>query len=216
MNITKYGHSCLLIEEDDARILIDPGAWSEGHTTLTDIDAILITHEHLDHCDPESLQQILRLNKDAIIYTNDGVGKKLVEAGILFTRFVDGHSLRVKGVLVEGFGKDHAIIYPTFPHWDNTGFLIAERFFHPGDAVDIIPTKPVEILALPVVAPWMRMADALDWAKKIKPKFVFPIHDGMLKITGPFHNLPKQVLGAEGIVVEILEHGIPCAYTGIL
>lgn len=208
MTITKFGHSCILVEEGNSRILIDPGAWSEGHTDLQHIDAILITHEHADHCDIESLQNILKNSPELKIYTNDGVGKKLGEAGISFERFVDGDSIQIKEVLVEGFGKNHAEIYSTLPHWDNTGFLIAERLFHPGDAVGVIPSKPVEILALPVVAPWLLLSDAIDYAKALKPKVVFPIHDGMLKITGPFHNHPKNILGAEEeMVVEILEHG---------
>ncbi|MBP9694894.1 MAG: MBL fold metallo-hydrolase [Candidatus Magasanikbacteria bacterium] len=28
MRITKFGHSCLLVEENDVRVLIDPGAFS--------------------------------------------------------------------------------------------------------------------------------------------------------------------------------------------
>lgn len=110
-------------------------------------------------------------------------------------------------MVVEGFGKDHAVIYHTFPHFDNTGLLIGEKLFHPGDAVDVIPPQSIDILALPVVAPWLRLEMTLDWAEKIKPKKCFPIHDGFLKIGGPFHALPKNILEAKGIEMVVLEHG---------
>lgn len=212
MTITKLGHSCLLIESRDAlqcvstRILIDPGSYSEGHTMLENLDAIFITHEHIDHCHPESLALIMKKNRDVPIYTNDGAGKMLTNAGIMWSRFVDSEQMNIKGVKVEAFGKDHAIIHKTFPHFDNTGLLVGEKLFHPGDAVDVIPPKQVEILALPIVAPWLRIEMALDWAEKVKPKRCFYIHDGFLKTAGPFHALPKKILESQGIEVVVLEN----------
>jgi L-ascorbate metabolism protein UlaG (beta-lactamase superfamily) len=61
----------------------------------------------------------------------------------------------------------------------NTGFLIAERLFVPGDALHDVPGKSVEILALPTGGPWMKFAEAIDYAKKLSPRVVFPIHDAM-------------------------------------
>lgn len=207
MKITKFGHSCLLVEEGETRILIDPGAYSEGHTELNLIDAVFITHEHPDHCDPESLKSLLSNNLGLVIYTNSDVGKKLEEAGIAYTLCEDGAIRNIKGVDVEAFGKQHAEIYSTLPRVANTGYLINERLFHPGDSVEIIPSKPVEILALPVVAPWMKSAMAIDFAKTVNPKVCFPIHDGFLKFGGPFHALPEKVLTPLGIQWIVLEQG---------
>ncbi len=84
--------------------------------------------------------------------------------------------------------------------------MIAERFFHPGDAFHK-PPKKVEILALPVAGPWMKLQEAIDYALTLKPKVCFPVHDGMLKFFGPVHALPKELLGRGGVNFVVLEEG---------
>lgn len=213
MRITKFGHSCLLVEDSPrgeagggARIMIDPGMWSEGHTEITGLDAIFITHKHQDHADPESVKKILVNNPEVPIYSNDHVIEELRPHGIKVERFVDGDVKEIKDVRVEAHGKDHATIYPSLPRTDNTCLLIGGRLYHPGDSFHE-PKVPVEVLALPVCAPWMRLAEAIDFAKRLKPRFCFPIHDGMLKQVGPFHKLPQMNLTPEGIEWRVLKPG---------
>lgn len=206
MRITKFSHSCLLVEENGARIMIDPGTWSEGHTEVENLDAIFITHKHQDHADPESIKKILAKNPGVPIYSNDQVIEELRPHEISVEKFVEGDSQNIKGLSVEAYGKDHAVIYPTLPRTDNTCLLVGGRLYHPGDSFHQ-PAQPVEILALPVCAPWMRLAEAIDFAKTVKPKIAFPIHDGMLKHTGPFHKLPEMNLAPAGIEWRVLENG---------
>lgn len=177
MKITKYGHACLLVEEGEARIITDPGVYNETPDT-TDVDAILITHEHADHCDVEQLKQIMSLNPSAIVITHAGVGKVLDEAGVPYTLIQDGEETDVKGVSIKSSGTDHAIVYEVMP-CQNTGFLIAHKLFIPGDSFHI-PSGAVEVLALPTGGPWMKISEAIDYAKAVNPKVVFPIHDAML------------------------------------
>lgn len=207
MNITKLGHSCLLVEENGAKIMIDPGAWSIGHTEVENLDAIFITHKHQDHADPESIKKILEKNPSTPIYSNDHVIEELGNFGIKVERFIHGEKKDVKGVSVEAYGEDHATIYPTFPRTDNTCYLVVGRLFHTGDSF-YDPGIDIEILALPVVAPWVAIAECIDYAKKVKPKVSFPIHDGMLKHIGPFHKLPEMMLEPEGINWTVLENGV--------
>lgn len=208
MKITKFGHSCLLIEENGARILIDPGNYSILQNAVTDIDAIFITHEHNDHCDTASIKTIVERNSGAPVHTNEGVGKKLAAAGIQHELFLDGQKTMVKGVLVEGVGKKHATIYPTWPELDNTGYRIGGRLFHTGDSLSH-ELDSVEILALPMIAPWMRVAEGIDFAKHICPRFVLPIHDGMIRseIRGIYHDMYKNELAQSGIGWLDIEDG---------
>ncbi len=205
MNITKFGHSCLFLEGKDTRILVDPGIWSEGFKDLENLDAIFITHEHQDHCDVAALQTVVQKNPGVKVYTNDHVGKKLQEAGIGFDLFEGGRKEMVGQMQVEAFGRDHAVIYQSSP-CHNVGYLFGGRLFHPGDSFTV-PPVPVEMLALPVCAPWMKMSECIDYAKAVKPKMVFPIHDGMLKHLGPYHRFPMSMITPEGIEFKVLEVG---------
>ncbi len=258
MHITKFGHSCLLVEEGEARILLDPGVYSTMQNDVRDVDVVLVTHEHQDHLDIRSLKAILRNSPEATVVTNDGVGKVLAGEGIKYQEMRDGEHISIKDVLIEAFGKDHAVIHSTIPVIQNTGFFIADRFFYPGDAlvyphapetpdtiikeatviygrtVANIPDrsnsrpggplsdyvennpflhaqvglpKPIEILALPVTAPWMRSAEAVDYAAELKPQICIPVHDAILKNPQMGHWLAKQILEPMGIEVRVLELG---------
>ncbi len=149
MKITKFGHCCLLIEEQGIRILTDPGTYSTQQDEVKSINVILITHEHADHFHIESLKKVLKNNPQAKIITNRSVGALLEKEGIVFNIVEDGESYSGKDVLIEGFGKEHALMHTSVPPIQNTGYFIANKLFYPGDAFTN-PGKPVEILALPV------------------------------------------------------------------
>ena len=211
MTITSFGHSCLLIEDGRARILIDPGAYSSGHETLTNIQTVLITHEHADHLHLESLKTMLKNNPAATLLTNRGVGVILDHEGIPWSGLEHGQRRNDHGVAIEGVGQDHAVIYSSVPLVANTGYFVADRLFYPGDALTD-PGRTIDILALPVAAPWMRLAEAIDYALAVKPKICFPVHDGGLKFPGVMHRYPAQVLQAAGIEFRVLERGKPMVF----
>ncbi len=207
MKLTKFGHSCLLIEEKDARILFDPGMYSAGFEDLAGIDLILITHEHSDHLEMPTLQALLARNHSARVITAPAVRDILQKEGIAAEVMSDGEAMEVKGVSVEAYGAKHAEIYKTMPLADNIGFFIGGRFFYPGDSFTV-PPKPVEILGLPTFAPWMRISEGMDYAEKVKPKIAIPMHDGIVKQIGLAHFLPTAVLPTFGIQFLVLEPGI--------
>lgn len=189
----------MLIEDSGVRLLTDPGAYSTSQNDARDIDAVLITHEHQDHFHLESLKIILKNNPQAVVMTNSAVGALLTKENIPFLLVGDSQTSMVKGVSVVGLGKNHAPIYSGFPMVENTGYFIAEQLWYPGDALTVFPGKKVEILALPVAGPWMKMSEALDYALKIKPEKIFPVHDGFFENAGPFHRIPERIFGAAGI-----------------
>ena len=61
MKITRYAQSCVLIEAKGKRILVDPGVIGHDESLLEDwkdIDLLLVTHKHGDHCHEEAIKEI--------------------------------------------------------------------------------------------------------------------------------------------------------------
>ena len=85
MKITKFGHCCLLIEIAGKRVLTDPGAFSVGYEHLSEVDIILITHEHADHCHTESILALVETNPGVTIISNSSVARLLKDSN-----FIDG------------------------------------------------------------------------------------------------------------------------------
>lgn len=208
MKITKHGHCCLRITVKDLTILTDPGNYNvcplDGG-----LDVILITHEHQDHCHLDALQIIMAKNPGAEIITHPGVGKLLDEAGIIWTNISSGEVTTRKGVNLKSIGSVHACIHHDLPAVQNTGFLIDETLFYPGDSFEL-PLVPVDILALPVAGPWMKLSEAIEYVKVVMPKKVFPVHDGMLRQDhqlGPTRRIPMMLFEPLGIKYVDMQEG---------
>ncbi len=186
MKITKYIHSCLLIEEDGQRLLMDPGTFSfiekkVAPEDFTNIHAILITHEHGDHVSPEAVKIISQRNPSAIVYVNSEKTAEIVRgAGIEAVEVFKEGERNVVGFHVRGVLAQHEAI--PFPAPENTAYIINKKLLHPGDSYDpVLENHRMEILALPLTAPWGTWNDAIAFAIRQKPKIAIPIHDGFVK-----------------------------------
>ena len=210
MTITKIGHCCLLIKIASGNkmvtILTDPGNYSTGQDTLAGIDFLLITHEHADHYHIESVKAILANNPEVKIITNSAVSKLLMKEKIAHSVIGHDQSSDLKGISLKGWGTKHAPIYKSVEDVENTGYIIADKLFYPGDAFTLLKC-PIDILALPVAGPWMKISEAMDYALAVKPRKCFPVHDGNLRKYGVSHRLPKNELSKAGIEFIALEEG---------
>lgn len=205
MKITKLGHCCLLIETKGKRILTDPGSYTlEAHSKLENIDFVLFTHEHQDHYHSDSLKLILKNNSQAVVFSNNSVSELLTQEGIPHTKINHNENFNLDDIPVLGFGEKHAQMHSSIPLSSNLGFFIDNKLWYPGDAFTD-PERVVEVLALPVSGPWMKIGEALDYAIKLKPKKVFPVHDGTR--FGSAHVLPGKVLPQNGIEFVVMIEG---------
>src|SRR3989338_2760154 len=115
MKIKKLGHCCLVIEENGKRVMTDPGSYTISEQELDkNIALIIIPHEHADHLHTDSLKNILLNNPQAIIVTNNGVGKIIGEAGIKYEKLEEGNSGKFASIYLEAHGDKHAEIYEDF------------------------------------------------------------------------------------------------------
>ncbi|MFA5999767.1 MAG: MBL fold metallo-hydrolase [Candidatus Paceibacterota bacterium] len=207
MKVKKIGHCCFVAEpKAGVRVMTDPGAFSTAQVEEKNISAILITHEHQDHLHIDSLKKVLENNPQAIVITNSAVGKLLDEAGIQYTKVEEGQKYDLNGVNIVGFGNLHAEIYGNYGQVQNTGYMI-ESLCYPGDAFQY-PDAHVDIIALPVTGPWMRIKDAVDYAKNLKPRICFPVHDAYIHEWAAFlWRGPENFLKEAGIEFKKLELG---------
>lgn len=197
MKITKLWHCCLLIEVKGKRLLTDPGCFTvETHSKLDNIDAILFTHEHADHYHLDSLQILLEKNPDAQIFANTSVSVLLKTENVDHIIIEDGQTVDFEGIILTGYGVHHAEIHSSLPLSSNTWYMIENRFFYPWDAYTH-PGCPIEILALPVSGPWVKIGEAIDYALSLKPKIAFPVHDHFR--FGGSHAMPSKILPENGI-----------------
>ncbi len=86
------------------------------------------------------------------------------------------------GLPVLTVGGQHAEIYEGLPGCVNVGFVLG-GVYHPGDALHV-PDVEVETLLVPVVAPWLKLAEALDFVRVVAPARAHPIHDAVFSELG--------------------------------
>lgn len=185
MELTHFGHSCLLAEfsvgGSTSRLLFDPGNFSHGFVGITGLSAILITHQHPDHADPQRLPALVEANPQAALYADPQTAAML---GGDWTAVQVGDQLSVDGLTIRGVGGRHAVIHPEIPVIDNISYLVGDdghpaRLMHPGDAL-FVPDEPVEVLATPAAAPWMKISEAVDYLRAVAPRHAVPIHQGII------------------------------------
>lgn len=210
MQLTHLGHACLLVEEGGQRILLDPGSFSELDG-LRGLTAVVVTHQHPDHLDPRRGPELLRANPEARILVEAQTADVLAGEGLggRLERLEPGGQVDLDPVTLRPVGEQHAVIHPWVDRIGNTGVVLeapgAPVLFHPGDALDAEPGA-VDVLAVPVNAPWGKVSETLEFVRRIAPRQgVVPVHDGLLNDTGRSMYL-KHIgdFGAEG-GVEVLD-----------
>lgn len=190
MKIQKYGHACFTVTKDNQTVVIDPGNWSEDFTPSANIVAVIITHEHPDHLDQKLLAAITEQNPGATLIAHESITKGITN---LLTQSVStGDTTYVGPFTLRFFGGEHATIYTGFPRVANLGVLINQTLYYPGDSF-VAPGVPVDTLALPASAPWMKISEAMDFCKTVNARVVFPTHDAILSEAGK--SLADRLLG---------------------
>lgn len=205
MKITKFVHSCLLVETPGRVALFDPGVMSTGSIDIdatTQLDDIFITHIHQDHIDIDFVESLVKKFPNVrITSTND-----VVE--LLKSRNIKAQAEPPEGVTF--FNSPHEDVRPLFdtpPEEQGVHYL--GILSHPGDSHSFTETK--DILALPMTAPWGNSIRALNIALDMKPKHVLPIHDWHWREEareGSYAQFEK-LLGEQNITFHKLKTGEP-------
>jgi len=179
MQLTKFGHSCVRVDDGDRTLVLDPGAFSDLDPALDGADAVLITHEHVDHVNGDRLRAAAQADPRLRIWAPAGVAASFADLGEQVVAVGVGESFEAAGFPVRTFGGQHALIHPLIPIVANVGYLIGESVYHPGDSF-VVPPAPVSTLLFPAVAPWSKMAEVIDFVVAVRAPKALPIHDGIV------------------------------------
>jgi L-ascorbate metabolism protein UlaG (beta-lactamase superfamily) len=199
--LTFLGHSTLLIEVDDLRILTDP-VLRDGlgpvrrHTKavlpelFADLDAVFISHGHHDHLDPPSLRAIP--GRPTIIVPR-GFGPMVAREGLgPVEEVAPGDHLSIDRVHFEVVSAEHSGRREPFgPDGPALGCVVrgSRHIYFPGDT-DLFPgmgmlADTLDVALLPVwgwgpsIGPGhMDPGRAAQAAAILRPRLAIPIHWG--------------------------------------
>lgn len=181
MKLTKFKHSCFILESDGQSLVFDPGNWSTDFVDPGNISVIMLTHEHGDHFDKDLLQKIINSNREAVIVAPHEMAEKL--AGFSTKGVSPGDSVAIGAFKLSFYGGEHAPIHPEIQSVVNVGVLVNDSLYYPGDSF-ALPGKEIKALALPVTAPWLKISEPIDFMVAAKPRFAFPVHDHIASSDG--------------------------------
>ncbi|WP_157250817.1 MBL fold metallo-hydrolase [Nonomuraea typhae] len=179
MKLTKYGHACVRLEKDGKVLVIDPGTFTKD-PVLDGADAVLITHAHFDHLDVERLEAA---SPGIELWTCGEVATQLAGVPMKVQVVQHGDTFTTAGFTVRAFGEWHATNHPDVPIANNVGFLVDEEVFYPGDALTV-PEAEFGTLLVPTGAPWLKLAEMVEYLRTIRPARAYSTHDGLYNEVG--------------------------------
>ncbi len=229
MKITSLGQAGFLLEDDEIRFLIDPylsnyvvtsGAGDAQYFTrqfpppfapalFEGIQAIFLTHDHADHCDPETILPILQTNPECVVVGPQPVLDHLQKEGVqsinlklaaVYTTLIVG-TIRYTAVPSAHYMLDQDPITGEFP---NLGYVIevgGKMLYHAGDTIlyqgmmEFLRKKApaYDVCFLPVngrdekresigIIGNLQPEEALELAHELKAKLLIPMHNDLFAI----------------------------------
>ncbi|MEF2979360.1 MBL fold metallo-hydrolase [Subtercola sp. YIM 133946] len=186
MRLTKLEHAALILETSGKTLVVDPGSFTTPITGAigdpASVVAVVVTHEHADHWTPEQLTRLLDAAPGIPIFAPEGVAQAAGDFDITVVH--EGDEITVEPFTLRFFGEKHAVIHSSIPVVDNVGVLINDVLYYPGDSFTVPEGVDVDVLAVPVGAPWLKIGEALDFVLEVKPKRSFATHEMVLSDAG--------------------------------
>ena len=218
MKLTKFAQSCVMIETNNIKILIDPGVISseEEKELWKNPDYVFITHKHSDHFDEDTFHNIK--TESTKIYSSREVQNAFSKTKFEIVK--EGDIIDLDKIKVEVVKAVHGYM-PFLTHNnaeinENVGYIITvegRKLYFTSDSISFKNNYKCNIIFVPVCNHGLVMGpfEAAQFAKETKAEIVIPYHydnprfpTGMEKIKEEFE---KQKLNYKimqsGEVLEI-------------
>ena len=208
MQVTFHGHACVTVRHGGQVVAIDPGTFSDAAAALADAGTVLLTHQHPDHVDTGALGDALAARPELTVWAPEEVAAavrpSLPDGAASRVHVVaPGDGLDLGGLEVVVGGGRHAVIHPDIPRITNVTYLVrgdGATLLHPGDSFDapdpgVLGGRRLDVLLAPVSAPWLKLAETIDFVRALDPRVVVPVHDALLSDVG--HGLVNRLLGEQ-------------------
>ncbi|MBQ3866754.1 MAG: MBL fold metallo-hydrolase [Clostridia bacterium] len=205
MKVTWIGQAGFLFETDGLTVMADPYLSNSCQSlnpesyrrypvdeSVFDVkpDVIILTHDHLDHTDPETLDHFLKGTSGVTVLASGNAWKRVKAYGraheyVLFDR---GAEFTVKGVTfraVYACHSDERAVGVIFRADGKTCYLTGDTLYHNDIFKEI--TEPVDALFLPINGKGnnMNAFDADRFATRIAPGKTIPCHFGLFDEIDP-------------------------------
>lgn len=211
MKITKFPQSCLLIETKDKKILVDPGSlkYKEEYFDIwNNVDIILITHKHPDHCNTEILE---KLDKNITIYSTKEVSEANTSLNINIVK--ENDLIKLDDVKIEVVRAIHGyqpLLKGTKEIHENVGYIIDDgknRLYTTSDTICFRNEYKADILCIPVTGHGLTMSafEASLYAKEVGAVLTIPIHMDNTAFPPDFDYI-KEMFEKYEVDYEILEN----------
>jgi len=152
---------------------------------------------------PARVAAVLGDRSEVELWGTDAVVEQVVAAGPALASRVHavapGDAFTAAGFAVEVLGGWHAVIHEDIPRIANTAFLVDGLVLHPGDSFTVPAGFAPEVLLVPVGAPWLKLGEAVDYARNVGARLTVPIHEALLSSAGI--GLIDRQLSSEGVGV---------------
>lgn len=202
--ITFIKHASFYITYDGLTIYFDPVRYEgKDYQSFPKANVIFLTHDHYDHLDSNAIADIATANTAFFVNKTayDVVKKGFVMKNGDSTSYKQIISIEAVPAYNTTDGRD---IY--HPKGRDNGYVLTiggSRIYIPSDCEDMPEhknLKAIDVAFLPINQPYtMTVLQAINAAKIIKPKILYPIHYSDTDLSG------LTVLKDEGIVVKIPE-----------
>jgi L-ascorbate metabolism protein UlaG (beta-lactamase superfamily) len=184
LGITFIGHATLMFEFGGKVIHVDPVGTMADYTELPKADLILVTHEHGDHFDPQTIE-LLRKPATDIILT-----RLCADKGQMGTVMSNGDTLVKQGIRIEAVPAYNIVNMrspgnPYHPKGDGNGYILTlgdKRVYVAGDTENTPEMKAlrgIDVAFLPMNLPYTMTPEMVaEAARAFTPKILYPYHYG--------------------------------------